>query len=113
MLPERFELGNVHFFDVSEVGDLRIADDHLLGDAPPHADHLDFGRVRANRPSRRCGRHFVSQMHIHIGMRDPAVRARAVHLLQIDVQLPRPPPHRRARLRLNVRRMAGTHRFMH
>ena len=48
VLAERFEFRNVDLFDVREVWNLRIADDHLLGNAPPHADHLDFGRVRSD-----------------------------------------------------------------
>ncbi len=102
VFAQRFELGDVDFFDVREVGNLRVADDHLLGDAPPHADHLDFGRVRAIRPPRRRRattslRRCTSTSRV----RDPAVRARAVNVLQIDVQLAGPPPHGRAGLRLS------------
>ena len=100
MLAERFQLGDVDFFDVREVRNLRVADDHLLGDAPPQADHLDFGRVRAVGAARRGGgRDLAAQMHVDVGMRDAAVRAAALNVLQIDVQLARPPPHGRAGLR--------------
>src|SRR3954453_11396096 len=97
MLTQRFELGNVDFFDVGEMGDLCVADDHLLGDTPAHADHLNLGRVGAVRPAmrrrKRCGRDFASQMHVDVAMRDASVWAAAVYVLQIDMQLSGTPPH--------------------
>ena len=118
MLAERFELGDVDFFDVREVGNLRVADDHFLGDPPPQADHLDLGRVRAGRAT-RCGRRgseLGPQKHVDVAVRDPAVRAGAGDVLQIDVHLAGATAHGRTGQRRQFHGRGnggGTHRTLH
>ena len=95
-VAERFELGDVDFFDVGEVRNLRVADHHLLGDAPAQADHLDFGRVRAGHAARRGRGEFGAQEDVDVAVRDATVRSAAGHVLQIDVHLAGTPSDRRA-----------------
>ena len=56
MLPQRFEFGDIDFFDIGEVrnGALRLA--HPLGDQATQADHLDFGGFRGIAPPRHMPR---------------------------------------------------------
>src|SRR3569833_194540 len=99
MPAQRYELGDVDFLDVGEMGNVALRIAHALGDDAANADDLDLlgcrlsRRPQLNRPrpyelrARTAG-----NKRLEILAQNPAIGAGSRQLRQINTRLMRPPP---------------------